>query len=75
MPSNGDSNLDRLRDAKLIMEETLPEPFERFVDGLTPHEVEMLVAMKKRLDGAAKWHGLDPPTEGELPPFTTYIVF
>jgi len=75
MPSNGDSNLDRLRSAGLIIEETLPEPFESFVDGLTPHEVEMLVAMKKRLDGAASWHGLEPATPGQLAPFTTYIVF
>ena len=39
MPSNGDSNLDRLRDAGLVMQEPLPEAFVSFVDGLTPDEV------------------------------------
>ena len=75
MPSNGESNLDRLRDAGLIMEESLPEPFESFVNGLTPHEVEMLVALKTRLDGAASWHGLERATPGQLPPFTSFMVF
>ena len=44
MPSNGDSNLDRLTQAGLIIADELPPPFARLVDGLTTHEVEMLVA-------------------------------
>jgi len=75
MPSNTDSNLNRLRDAGLIMEEPLPEPFEHVVNGLTPQEVDVLVAVKKRLDGAASWHGLEPATPGQVPPFTTFMVF
>lgn len=75
MPSNGDSNLDRLRDAGLIMDEPLPEPFESLVNGLTPDEVDILVAVKTRLDGAASAHGLEPATPGELPPFTSFMVF
>ena len=75
MPSNGDSNLDRLRDAGLIMSDDLPDPFARLVDGLTPHEVEMLVAMKNRLDAAGEWHGLEPTAPGQLPRFTNFMVF
>ena len=75
MPSNGDSNLDRLRDAGLIMDEPLPEPFERLVEGLTPEEVDVLVAVKTRLDGAASWQGLEPSVPGHVPPFTTFMVF
>jgi hypothetical protein len=57
------------------MSDDLPDPFARLVDGLTPHEVEMLVAMKHRLDAAGEWHGLEPATPGQLPPFTTFMVF
>ena len=55
MPSNGDSNLDRLRDAGLIMESTIRSRSRslRLVEGLTPDEVDILVAVKTRLDGAA----------------------
>ena len=75
MPSNGDSNLDRLKDAGLIVQEPLPEPFVHLVNGLTPDEVDMLVAMKNRLDGAAAWHGLEPSVPGQLPQFTNFMVF
>jgi hypothetical protein len=75
MPSNGDSNLDRLRDAGLIIEDPLPAPFAHFVDGLTSHEVEMIVALKHRLDAAGEWHGLEPTAPGELPRFTNFMVF
>jgi hypothetical protein len=75
MPSNGDSNLDRLRDAGLIINEPLPEPFQHVVRGLTPDEVDTLVAIKARLDAAASWHGLEPATPGQLAPFTTFMVF
>jgi hypothetical protein len=76
MPSNGDSNLDRLKDAGMIIgDEPLPEPFQHLVRGLTPHEVEMLVAVKNRLDAAGEWHGLEPTAPGELPQFTNFMVF
>ena len=75
MPSNGDSNLDRLREAGLIMDGPLPEPFEHLVAGLTPDEVDILVAVKTRVDGAASAHGLEPAIPGQLPPFTNFFVF
>ncbi|HET9286409.1 MAG TPA: aroma-sacti cluster domain-containing protein [Gaiella sp.] len=74
MPTNGGSNLDKLTQHGLIRQD-LPEPFARLVDGLTRHEVETLVAMKKRLDAAGAWHGLGEGTTGELPPWTTFMVF
>jgi hypothetical protein len=73
MPS-GESNLDRLQDAGLIVG-TLPEPYAHVVNGLTPNEVDTIVAIKKRLDAADAWHGAEPVEPGELPPFTTCIVF
>jgi hypothetical protein len=75
MPSNGDANLQRLKQAGLIMQDSLPEPFVRLVDGLTPHEVDMLVAMAKRLEAADAWPGLEPTAPGELPRFTNFMVF
>lgn len=75
MPSNGESNLQRLTEAGLIMTDSLPAPFARLVDGLTAHEVEMLVAMKNRLEAAGEWHGLEPTAPGELPRFTNFMVF
>ena len=43
--------------------------------GLTPDEVDILVAVKTRLDAAASWHGIEPAIPGQLPPFTTFMVF
>jgi hypothetical protein len=74
MPTNGGSNLDKLTQHGLILQD-LPEPFARLVDGMTRHEVETLVAMKKRLDAAGAWHGIGQGTPGEVPPWTTFMVF
>ena len=75
MPTNGGSNLDKLTQHGLILQQDLPDPFARLVDGMTEHEVETLVAMKKRLDAAGAWHGVGQGSPGELPPWTTFMVF
>ena len=75
MPSNVESNVDKLQAAGLITGE-LAEPYVHAIDGLSPHEVEVLVAVKKRLDAADLWHASAlPEPQMELPNFTRCIVF
>jgi hypothetical protein len=71
---DGDGNLAKLQDAGLIVG-SLPEPYAHVVAGLTPHEVDTLVAIKKRLDAADAWHGAEPGKPGALPGFTNFMVF
>ena len=76
MPSDVGSNVDKLRGVGLIRDgQELPEPYEHVVAGLTDHEVDILVAVKKRLDAASEWHGVGVGNPGELPPFTSFMVF
>jgi hypothetical protein len=74
MPTNGGSNVDRLTQAGLIVQDHLPEPYDHVVAGLTDHEVDILVAVKNRLVAADAWHG-QPGPQVELPRFTSFIIF
>ena len=45
----------RLRDAGLIKKSvTLPPEYDALIEGLTPDEVEVLIAVRKRLDEAER---------------------
>jgi hypothetical protein len=69
------SNLDRLEDAGLIMKD-LPGPYVAVVEGLTDAEVDILVAVKRRLDEADATHfGDTEAASGALPRFVSYVVF
>jgi hypothetical protein len=73
MASYAQNNLERLREAGLIHAD-LPDQHASVVDGLTDDEVEILLSVKRRLDDADKARGaVGEP--GELPPFTTFMVF
>jgi hypothetical protein len=50
-------NEQRLREVQMIKADTLPEEYAAVVDGLTPDELEALVAVKKRLDEAERVSG------------------
>jgi hypothetical protein len=56
------TNEERLRDAGVINEDAtdLQEPFKALVEGLTPHEVDVLVAVRRRLDEADRTVLLEP---------------
>jgi hypothetical protein len=69
------TNFERLKNAGLILEEPLSEDHQAVVDGLTRDEVDILVSIKTRLDEADESQGLAPPQPGELPGFTTYVIF
>jgi len=75
MPDNGGNNEQKLRAEGIIMEGELPDPYKWAVDGLTKQEVNMLIAIKKRLDGADAWEGLPPVQVGHQPAFTTFMIF
>lgn len=75
MPSNGHSNEERLREAGVLTNVDLPTPHLRAVEGLTKHEVEVLIAVWNRLNAADEWHGNDPPVGGEPPNFAMFMPY
>jgi hypothetical protein len=68
------TNLERLKAEGLIRKD-LPEDHRAVVDSLTDDEVEILISVKRRLDEADESQGLGPPAPGELPGFTTWVIF
>ena len=58
MSTSGGSHFDKLIEAGIIDRECdpLPEPYADFVNGLTPDEVDILIAIKRRLDAADEQH-------------------
>jgi hypothetical protein len=55
MPSHLEERKQRLRDAGLIKKSvTLPPEYDALIEGLTPEEVEVLIAVRTRLDEAER---------------------
>jgi hypothetical protein len=61
-------NEQRLRAAGVILtNDPLEPPFQAVVEGLTPDEVDVMIAVKRRLDEADRSFGWDP-TSGDPRP-------
>jgi hypothetical protein len=61
-------NEDRLRAAGVIItDKRLEDPYQAVVEGMTPDEVDVLIAVKRRLDEADREFGWDPGSD-EPPP-------
>jgi hypothetical protein len=60
-------NEQRLRDAGVIRQVDLERPYEALVEGLTPDEVDVLIAVRKRIEEADRVFGWDPGSD-EPPP-------
>ena len=55
MPSHLQERKKRLRDAGLIKKDvTLPPAYDALIEGLTPEEVDVLIAVRTRLDEAER---------------------
>jgi hypothetical protein len=52
-------NEQRLRDAGVIVIDELPREYRAVVEGLTPDELEVIVAMKTRLNEAHRVSGTE----------------
>jgi hypothetical protein len=63
----GQSNEERLREAGVLRDVELPKAHSRVVKGLTPKEVDVLIAVKTRLEAADEWLAIDPE-QSEVPP-------
>jgi hypothetical protein len=74
MPTNPPTNEDRLRRAEVITVESLPEDYQAVVDGLTPDEVDVIIAVKTRLAYADLRSGGEPGPDG-LPRFVMLMPF
>jgi hypothetical protein len=59
MPTDNDSE-QRLRDAGVIVADEPPPEYEAVVRGLTRDEVDVIVAVKRRLDEAGRVSGVEP---------------
>ena len=61
-------NERRLRAAGVIItSEPLEPPFQAVVEGLTPDEVDVMIAVKRRLDEADRVFGWDPDSDEVRP--------
>jgi hypothetical protein len=67
------NNDQRLRDAGVIIRE-LPPAYAAVVEGITPDEVEVIIAVTKRLEEADRVEGTSPFDE-DHPGFTTFMTF
>ena len=67
----------RLRDAGVIWcpEGDLNDHYKDVVKGLTPHEVDVLIALRKRLEVAAIVHGTPTASLNEQPEFVSCMMF
>jgi hypothetical protein len=73
----GDSGRDTLQkfiDAGVVVGD-LPRPHAAVVEGLTKNEVDVILAVKRRLEAADEWAGAEPPTSGEPPLWVSLIRF
>ena len=50
-------NEQRLREVNMITSDALPDEYAAVVEGLTPDELDTMVAVKKRLDEAERVSG------------------
>lgn len=57
MEIRADEKQQRLRDVGVLTSEDLPREYAAVIDSLTPHELETLVSVKKRLDLAEEVSG------------------
>jgi hypothetical protein len=68
--ATAEENERRLRDAGVIItKKELEEPYQAVVEGMTPDEVDVLIAVKRRLEEADRVFGYDPDS-GEPPPYS-----
>jgi hypothetical protein len=68
MSSDSEEREQRLRDAGLIKEDAeLPPEYVALIEGLTPCELEVLIAVRKRIDEAERVSDL-PAVHIMMPP-------
>ena len=67
MAATGPTNEERLREAGVIVADQLEPTQAAMVEGLTPEEVEVIVAVKKRIDETDRVLGWSPES-GDMPP-------
>jgi hypothetical protein len=60
MGSEPGENLQRLRDENLIAARDVPEAYAAVAENLTPDELEVIVAVRKRLEEAQRTSGVEP---------------
>jgi hypothetical protein len=57
-------NMDRLREAGVIKTDSLDQHYQAIIDGLTPAEVDVIVAVQKRIAEADRVADLVDPDGG-----------
>ncbi len=66
MTKDGDDRNQRLQAAGVIPNE-LPEAYQAVIEGLTNFEVDVIIAVKRRLDEAGRVSGVEPGQTGIIP--------
>jgi hypothetical protein len=68
-------NFDKLREAGVILSDDCPDEYRAVVEGLGEYEMDVILAVKRRLDWADRARGERPPDPGQRPAFTNCMVF
>ncbi len=63
MPTDDDRQR-RLKDAGVIPEEEMPREYVAVFDNLTSYELDVILAVKRRLDEAGRVSGVEPGQVG-----------
>lgn len=72
----GDGNLARLQEERMVAEGDLPDELKEVIAGLTSDEVDIIVAVKRRLDAAdIAADAIMPPTERPKGQWELWMVF
>jgi hypothetical protein len=74
MKNDANDRQQRLQKQGLMLADELPREYQAVIEGLTPDELEVVLAVKRRLDEADRVKGIRPRDDG-LPGFVNYLVF
>jgi hypothetical protein len=75
MASTGGTNFEKLLAAGVIDSTELPPEHASVIDGLTKWEVEVIVAVTRRLKAADVFAGHPPAQPGEQPHYLSLVKF
>ena len=75
MPDHGGDNFERLKEEGFIGEDPLPTQYLRVVEGLTDDEVDVLIAVRRRLLAVDEVADAPPVGPGETEMFYSKVKF
>jgi len=69
------SNKEKLKDAKVVLKDALPPEYDAIIEDLSPHEVDVLIKVKKSFEDADADAGAEPVDPGLVPKYLSLVRF